>query len=566
MKSIFDLKTKNSDLSSANQGLSNYKYQEIQSLRSVVGNNFGDGEIVYRWTFGSNKYWIPNKSYIKIRLKLTFPGGTPIAARNHVTWAMNTVPQMFQSCQYKISDQTVCSVTQNLAQVDSLKNRMYRSGDWLQTVGQTMNNMDPRYLVRERALLDVGGQTTSPFDVFKSWATIRNEAGINDTSEIQITVLQNGNWSIILSNGGDFGDIKGLQKGDVCFILGMTTIFETIFNSAIIVNPGKSYIEGKSSPNNTLFDAPVTVDEHWLHDPLMSFARGDYFNTDHADYAHRTELFWQPTLSVFDSVKHAIPCASTKHELTLTPFPESTWQKHVIESRSEEAFPSDTLQTDRFKYEVEVEDMRFYILTCDSNRIDDNFEFMLDLNEIQCQRTPITTNNQQQSLDVIPSTNGISLAFQDQLAGNSTLYSLSKFVIRDNLEMQLNRYYIRYEGQVPQPDFEGSWEREGTNIATADTYGKVDHLRELYVRTKMYDGTLFLSQPETLADYRSRGMYVYHPFPKTASSRNTRVYVQTNFTSLEGNVPFMLLFSHYKKAVVLTVQNGRIIDVKPFDA
>ena len=124
MKSIFDLKTKNTELSSANQGLANYRYQEVQALKSIAGDQFGNGEIVYRWTFGSNKYWIPNKSYFKVTCKLTDNAGNKIEVTDNLALSMNSVPQLFQSMQYKIADQMVSQITENLAQVDSIKNRM----------------------------------------------------------------------------------------------------------------------------------------------------------------------------------------------------------------------------------------------------------------------------------------------------------------------------------------------------------------------------------------------------------------------------------------------------------
>jgi hypothetical protein len=147
---------------------------------------------------------------------------------------------------------------------------------------------------------------------------------------------------------------------------------------------------------------------------------------------------------------------------------------------------------------------------------------------------------------------------------------MSKFLIRDEIQRNLERYYIRYEWQSPTPDFEGELVRLGDGNTSSDDLGKRDLLRDLYLRTKIYDGSYFMENPESLEKYRSRGMYIHHPFPKSASSKNTRCYVQVNFSSLndkDGNAqePFLLLFSHYKKVVVLNVQNGRIIGVNPID-
>ena len=146
MKSIFDLKTKNSDLVSANQGLTNYKYNEIQSLKSVSGSNFSQGQITYRWTYGNQKYWIPNKSYLRVSCKLTRPVDEntglqlPLNDENNIALAMNACPHLFQTAQFKIADMTVSAITQHLAQVDTLKQRQNQSRQWLETIGKATNN------------------------------------------------------------------------------------------------------------------------------------------------------------------------------------------------------------------------------------------------------------------------------------------------------------------------------------------------------------------------------------------------------------------------------------------
>ena len=286
------------------------------------------------------------------------------------------------------------------------------------------------------------------------------------------------------------------------------------------------------------------------------------FHRANRDYEQNTrdlttiQLCWCPPLSVFD-LQNVIPCAGTKHEITLTPYPDTVFQKNIIESRG-----TDKTHGASGDFLFEIIDMRLYILTCDSNTIQDNFEFMLDLDEVQCQTQPIISLTQQHTLDVVGSCNGIAIAFQDEAARTNTLYPLSKFKIRDDLELNVTRYYIRYEGQVPQPDFDGE----------LSLVNRTDTLLDIYNRTKIYDGSMFKDSVETVEEYRNRGMYIYHPFPKTASSRNTRVYTQVNFSSLTADQqstqtnPLLLLFQFYKKVVVCKVSNGRIIQVTPIDA
>lgn len=574
MKSIFELKTKNTDLSSANAGLTNYRFQEVQSLKNISGTSFPDGQITFRWTYGSNKYWIPNKTYMKVTVKLTNNAGAQIKNSDQIALSMNTVPQLFQSMQYKIADQMVSQITENLAQVDTLKNRMKKSGYWLNTIGQATNQWKSDFIDRELDLTSLGGQQRfDPIHYFISATDFYTAVDANTATDL-IDYTQSGSTATFTFTDVDSATNRLKLRDGVTGIgalrstvkLGDTLVYDHNgeIDSGVITSITSA---GDADANgNTLNSIVIRRNNHELVDTvggpptiaastidILGFTRGSRDSEPHRSL-QEMDLIWCPPLSVFDK-QHAIPCAGTKHELTVTPYPDQVYQSHAIESRTANKVPG----TD---YIFTVEDMRLYILTCDSNTVQDNFEFMLDLDEVQCQTQQILSTTQQHSIDVVGSCNGIALAFQDEAATTSTLYPLSKFKIRDDLEQNLQQFYIRYEYQVPQPDFDG----ELSLASNKDT------LVDLYNRTKIYDGGIFKECPESLEEWRSRGMYIYHPFPKTASSRNTRVYTNTQFSSLTADQqnaienPLLLLFQFYKKVVVLKVSQGRIVSVTPVDA
>lgn len=561
MKSIFDLKTQNKDLSSANQGLSNYHYQEIQPLRSVLSNNFYNGEMVFRWTYGSNKFWIPNKSYFRIRLKLTDSAGVLLTANSDIVLAMNTAPCLFQTISYKISDQTVCAITENLAQIDSLKNRMNKSGNWLNTIGHSLNNWGASYECRENKSFTLGGSNIPNDHVIATWSSISSTCVIADDDKYTMTVSGDKLTITFTDTSNAPGSVLSLTNsrylipGNIIHVKYRHDL-GAVGNAPTCISNIKGYITAVTTLSITFisYGLPLLIPALSItlsNDPnfSMSVSRNSLYGDSTGLYTTETDLIWTPSLSIFDCVKHAIPCASTKQEITLTPYNEPQWQINVVESTSADKIPNTN-------FKVEITDLRLYLLTCDSNKIEDNFTFLLDLNEIQCQPVQLTNTSQQSTIDVLPSTNAITIAFQDEEALTSTRYPLSKFVIRDNIENNLTRYYIRYEGQVPQPDFNGNYDV---------IVSKKDSLLDIYNRSKLYDGSYFHDSVETLEEFRNRGMYIYHPFPKTASSRNTVVYVQTEFSDFLGLQPFLLVFSHSKKAVILKVMNGKIVEVSPYD-
>lgn len=564
MKSIFDLKTANKDLDSANQGLTNYKYQEIQSLRSVVGSKFPDGEIIYRWSYGANKYWIPNKSYFRIKYSLATVNGVLDQLAN-LTLAMNPASTIFQTSTYKIADQTVCSITENLPQIDTIKNRQNKSGSWLSKTGQALNWWGASYLERERKAISLGGASSNNGGLYvtRNWIDIFESATMDaaDTVAVANNVDGTSTFTFVDAANGDL-DLTDISALNVGYILNWhyNTIATGTDNNVNALNVGSGVITAFTGLTITIkptSDSPSPFAATVLDDAnrrfTISISKSEYYQEPNSTNTQTSDLIWKPPLPIFD-IKHAMPCAGSKQEITLLPFPDTQWQKNIIQSL-------DFNKTSGVDYTITILDLRLYILTCDSNKIPETFDFMLDFNEIQCQKSPITAVNQQQSFDVTPSTNAITLAFQDQDVTNNTIYPLTNLTIREHIELNLTRYYIRYEGQVPTPDFDGSY----------DIVAGTDHLLDIYHRSKVYDGTIFLESPETLEEFRMRGMYIHHPFPKTASSRNTRVYVQVNFSSLttedaENLNPFMLLFTHSKKVVILKVVNGKIVSVSPYDA
>ena len=65
-------------------------------------------------------------------------------------------------------------------------------------------------------------------------------------------------------------------------------------------------------------------------------------------------------------------------------------------------------------------------------------------------------------------------------------------------------------------------------------------------------------------------MYLYYPYARDGSSRETRVKVRYEFkedANKSNNIvladakPKMLLFDSFKKIVILKIQNGRYIEV-----
>lgn len=556
--SIFNLKTTNEQLTSSNQGLTDYRYQELQSLQNSSGRDFAKGELVYRWQFSNSTWWIPNKSYMRARIRLNI---LPAGESKKIGLSMNAGNCLFSNMQYKIADQTVSQINDNFSPTATLKTRMLKSGGWLNTYGQSTNMWGASVADNIEKLQDeddkIGDQLLPSGGNIpqKIIADTVNNGNAVVTSEVNVAQLNPGTST----NQIRFScvDITDWGATPDTFEVGNYYQFEDKVSTFILecINIDGSNIDFRMYDGvftEIDFDNPTQLQ-------LVRFIKLQKGESLSRTNATKTfDLTFRPPLSVFD-LTHAIPCASSKHELTMTPYSTGVWEKRIVENLSSSAL---TLGVD---YEIEIVDLKLYLLTCLSNPIADNFQFFLDLQEVQCTRTTITADTEQKAIDIKESTHAISLAFQDEGVDNEGIISPTRFKIKGDVEQRLERYWLRYAGmQVPQPDFEG--------INNTNENGDTDTTSSIYVRTMMYSNLVFKDTTETEDEFRLRGFYIHHPFPKTATDRSTRVYIQTRFRNGTigngGNLiqPFMLLFSHYKKVVICNVENGKITRITPIDA
>lgn len=210
-------------------------------------------------------------------------------------------------------------------------------------------------------------------------------------------------------------------------------------------------------------------------------------------------------------------------------------------------------------------DLFLYVATVEGPAVSDLTYFM-SLEETRCQRRGITgtaATLTQEPFEVSPSTYALTLAFQDQNAGAGTLRSASKFKIRPNNaypgnELALNRMFLQYAGQSkPSPDADPAYTRPN------------DFISSRYAESQLYSMNYYSEgSPETKKDWIARGPYYYFAWPRDGTSEAT--HVTANFSFLGGLVNTqgasdsrgnVLLFDHHKKMILISISNGKIIDV-----
>ena len=548
MSSIFDLKTSVSELASSNQGTSKMEYDQHPPTRDVVGNSFPNGAIHFRFQTSGQKWWIPSRSYLRMRCQLTKGDGTQLDTADQIGPNMSLMANLFQSAEMRINDKCVSRISDFMPQIDALEQRLTKSSSWLDSVGEATNWWQTDAGLRIAEVSSDGTIVrdtipTVPVDTQTQRVALGYDAvGANNNSyevkaqEIDLLRGTNANDLIVgaFAVGDSFQALSGannLQKYEILAITTDTTAQQTY------VIQGGAVAQAASTGNFARVrpGVPVTPDSR----RVSTF-----------------EMTWCPPLSLF-KVDHALP--SGKYELVLNPQTSSSYQLRSIESVGATKTPWTPSANGDFRFNVV--DMYLYCCTVDGPRADD-ITYLLDLEQTRCQSEKIdNTNFQQKNFDVSPSTYALSCCFQDLRAGNDTRFSPSKFRAYDvggttEQSLKLNRFFINYAGQnLPAPDSDPEFS------------AGVDYTTQRYTESQVYSGAYFdTGGAESIEDFHDRGSYYYFAWPRDGTDRSTRVNVHQQFNAADVTNLRCLLFDHSRQVARIKVESGRVVDVQLEDS
>lgn len=539
MLSIFDLKTNVSELSSTNQGTSQMQYDQHPPTRDVTGNSFPNGAIHIRWQTSGQKWWMPTRSYLRIRGSLSKAGGLPLLKSDGVAPNMDLCAGLFQSLEFRINDKTVSRVSDFVPQVDALEYRLSKSRSWLDGVGNSINfwNEDVKERIND---VSADGSELTPNE--NKTLVNRLALGFDALNTIAYT-----DATSLLT----FADGGGAGVPDLNLVLPVGSIIQ--LPGALGAQPAGSELRviAVTSPTTLVIENNLIGGD--IVAAVVDFNRVDV-NVENSRRVTNFEMIWTPPLSVF-KVPHAMP--SGKYELILNPQTSTAYKRYSIESIGANKAPS-------VDFDFNIDDMYFYCNVVEGPRADD-VTYLLDLTQTRCQAESMAgvTGFQQKSMDVSPSTYALTVAYQDGRVGNDTRASSTKFKAYDagtvaiSQELNLNRFFINYAGQnLPSPDADPSFV-----IGT-------DRTTQRYLESQIYSGAYFdTGGSETIEEYHDRGAYYYFAWPRDGTDRSTRVNVHQQFNAGTDLVNMrLLLFDHSKQIARIRVQDGRVVDVQVEDA
>jgi hypothetical protein len=549
MASVFNLKTDASQLALGNEGLSKMAYDQLAPTRDITTTNFPNGEINFKFEVGGGKWFIPQRSYIRLRAQISKGDDASLLESDNVAPAPNMMSNLFQSAEFKINGKTISRVSDFMAQVSTLKYRLDKSSSWLDSVGNTTNFWDS-FSARKSDVSADGVYNDE--DILTSWANLGFDIA---TTTIAYTHAD-GRLAFARAGGGVVPDV-GLS-----FPVGSRIRLATAFGGAVA--DGEVVVSGHVD-GNTITVTGMNTDAGATNVQLTRVSGGGVSSRLNARRVSNVEIIWTPPLSIFD-IEGGIP-GSASCELTLTPQSSNTYQLVAFESKGATTKATGA-GADNVKFSVE--NMYFYTNIINGPRIS-NSTYLLDLEQISCQASVVNNASfAQHSFHVSPSTYALTLAIQDGRAGSDTRASASRFKSYNNNftaseETKLNRLYVAYAGQnYPSPDAEPDYV-EGTG--TAGNLSK-DYTINRYIDSNIYSGSFFgTGGCESLEQYHDRGMYHYFATPRDADDASTRVVVNAGFQN-GADVANMriLLLAHSRQVARIEMIDGRIQSVAVEDA
>jgi hypothetical protein len=568
-------------------------FSQENPLRSISGDTWSNGKI--RFEVNSNDYlrMIPNKSYFKIRLKITkSDGDTQLETKDNIAPNQYIADNLFQGIDLSLNGVMVEQINDFYTQQAVLRSRTTKPYLHRENYGGSLNmeqcSFEKRqsYFVSDPLLnknkllqsgvlndngvidkiltniVDLGlqGLATYAYDATggasESLLTFANAGGFDVR-----TILGVGDQiSVRIANGNDitiqYGTISAVltaltfrvsgfsQTIDIAARL-VTDLFTVVRNRFIkaanvrfnvnIVSGDVIYI------NDVRYQILERVNDNELR--IDKYTQGvraiTNWNIYTSSLKDRTliskEIIWKPKLGFFDIYS---PLPIGKLKIDFTPYSLNSFQSFLIES----IITSKVAGTD---FKVEITQMTMYpYMVSNAPKLSKPMSWPIKKMRVYTQTIEVK-NLQQYRFDVDKKTNAIIILFQDAESNQiNTLYSKSKFKMRENQDLNLQRLSIQY-GNIVLPIDQSDYKYTNNTDYTTKWYHE-----SLVLSNGSNDDTI-----EPIEVYQECGPYYYFKVPGKIESEE--LIVNAEFSAIPGVKPQIYVITEYFD--IISIQpNGNI--------
>jgi hypothetical protein len=490
------------------------QYREVTAKRAVDGTNFPRGVIDFEFSAGIPTAWIPNKSYFQLEMTIT---GAAAASQPLVTeqicFATNACAAAFDNIYFRAGGQDVSSIVQYAAQAHQVKNRITKSGAWLNQIGSEALLQESNFQKRVNYVSRGAAPELSEEVKYVNLSDQTNPL-LYGTADLTLT-----GGNLVGTNGTAF-KTNGVKKGDTLVLLGQRFTVQSVADddNLVVLPAAAAPLVGKTDVNYVIQQNPAT---------------GSQKNHIFALY--------QPPVGIFD---HAGALGSGQYRFQLNP--NADYKKAMVQSVRNAAITTD--------FDIVINDIKLYIATV---KVDvGNSVETLHLNEMQVQQKAMGGDNTTLHFTVPPSTSMLSIWVQDGAAGADVRVPPTSFKMIDGSQNNLQSLQITYDN-TSRPST-----RWSSAFSTSTAINPINTLQHRYMET-MHESELVLSAGggQSFGQWMEDGPLITYAFPRDKDSLSTEVQLQIAYSVLGPNARIFLC-AHYRKSTRITTSNGMVVEVE----
>jgi hypothetical protein len=477
-----------------------YQHRQITCQRSVNGPNFPLGVQDYNVSVGRPFGWIPARSYFGIAMTITGPLGNEPLPNDELALADSVCGNLFNNVYVRAGGQDCSSIVNFVPQAQQIKNRLDKSGAWLNSIGRDSFGCDPDFASRKK-------NVTPGIAVGAVGATLALVAATGRVTGAAGSLLFTGESKL------DIGD--EIVVDNIAYTVTAPATDNAGANCTVIPLP--------------LGNIAATTNCYKV-DPVRD-AEGEGRN--------KVYFMWQPPVGIWD---HALPLGSGDYRVQLNP--NSYYKTACVQSLAANlAAPA--------QFDFVVDDIQLFIATVKVDIPVTGVE-TLHLMEMQIQSKSLPGGRNDSLLDftVPPSTKAISIFVQSNKAGNDTQIPSSVFKAIDRSDEDLTSIQMQYANCTKPAT---RW--------TSSMLPNTNYMKQRYNDTQLYSGKLWSEGgTETFAEWFKRGPLYHYSFIRDESDRSTHVQLNSQFGNLALDTNIMIC-AHFSRAVEITIANGFVTQV-----
>jgi hypothetical protein len=563
----------------------NSSFIEYLPTSSATGQNFSNGEIVIPWALSSPLWWDPKKSYVRMVINtsqpiaLVSPADTQANSGSAFMQYQGVAPSYFQGASlfsrasFSMNGVLVSQTNDYLPQVTAFARRILKPDANEKTFEAAIDFSDPNFAARQaRVTVPTGIQQPAPNDrnqtlsIYDLGITYPRAPGRFVTATINAAHT---NILLTLSNAdmapAAFARMTAYVKQGMTVTILKAAAQEVAYTATVEAFAAVN----AATANITISNATGQIDAGNIVVGGDAQSAQVFFTSlkPAANISNTYEVMFQPPLSIFES---GLMCpAGSFNELRLQPYSSSVYQGRAVETTIPCVAGLD--------FQVQIQQLSFFIYTCAGPRIDQQISYLLPLDVcIGMSTQALTTgaNSQAQLLfDVPGSTYCIGIALQNRNL-NNTACSSTRFTVgypsaTPALERSVSRLFVTFRSMTQPSQLQTLSYKDyekGIGALNVPASAGSNLLTKRYMENAVVNGLAFSpGGVESFQDFLEAGPIYLSYWPSDSSSQSSRVTV--NITTSEDLSQFanVCLFHVSRQVGTISMEAGRITSVQVQD-